>query len=60
MEICTNINGTYKLLLLKASVGLIVIQGIIFDIMVAAGAKLPEKDGLSEEDNAQQVFFFTI
>lgn len=60
MDLCGNFNGTYKLLLVKASVGAIVIQGIIFDLLLTFNAKIEDEKGLSEEDNAQQLQCYVL
>ena len=55
MDICTNLNSTWKLFTIKSSVGLIVVQGILFDFLMLAGAMdLKEEEGLSEGDQVTQ------
>jgi len=57
----TNISGFYKLLILKMSVGIIVLQGIIVEILVAFDMiHMDEAHGYTEAEMIQRLYCFIV
>lgn len=55
MRVNENINGTCKILLIKVSVGAIVVQGLVEEILFAAGVlDIKDNDRYSAEERAQR------
>ena len=60
-EKSSNVNGTYKILLLKFSVGLIVIQGLIEEFLFATGyVKLSNSKSFTSAERAQRFYCLTV
>ena len=56
-----NISGFYKLLILKMSVGIIVLQGIIVEILVAFNViHMDEAHGYTEAEMIQRLYCFIV
>ena len=57
----TNISGVYKLLVIKMSVGIIVLQGIIVEILVAFNViHMDEAHGYTEAEMIQRLYCFIV
>lgn len=55
MRVNENINGTCKILLIKVSVGAIVVQGLVEEFLFAGGVlKIKDTDRYSAEERAQR------
>jgi hypothetical protein len=58
---CKNIYGISKMILLKLSVGLIVLEGLIVTFMIAAGDEPnPSDDMYNREETLQRAFCFLV
>jgi hypothetical protein len=56
-----NLMGTWKILLLKFSVGLIVIQGLIEEFLFISGViDIQDSRTLSAQDRAQMAYCFIV
>lgn len=56
-----NLNGTFKILLLKFSVGLIVVQGLIEEIVFGSGLiHVEDSPSFTAEDRAQRLYCFIV
>ena len=57
----SNVGGTFKILLLKFSVGLIVIQGLLEEFLFATGyIKIADSDTFSSEQRAQRLYCLLV
>ena len=57
----SNLNGVYKMILLKVSVGIIVLQGLIEEILWATGEiKLDSTSMFTGEERAQRIFCLAV
>jgi len=57
----SNLNGVYKMILLKVSVGIIVLQGLIEEILWATGEiKLDSTSMYTAEERAQRIFCLAV
>ena len=61
MEISANVNGTFKIILIKISVGAIVIQGLIMEMLIVTGTlDIHSKHDYSGDERAERGLCFAI
>lgn len=60
-QLSTNLNGVLKIFIVKSSIGLYVLQGIIEDILVASKSlEIGDTDRYTSEERAQRALGNTI
>ena len=61
MNVCTNIGGTIKLVMLKMSVGLIVVQGLVVQFINMDGTSgQTDDDVFTAEHKTLRIYYFAI